>query len=165
MRRRGAARADEELEALFRAAYAPLVRLLSFGGDSAADAVQEAFVQAFVHWQRVRRLKEPVAWVRRVAVNRLLNQQRDARRREEAVARVAVESTSPSQPGGLADEVVTALEGLPPQQRIAVQLFYLGALSTAEVADTMVISDGAVRFHLHEARNRLRRELGVPDVQ
>jgi DNA-directed RNA polymerase specialized sigma24 family protein len=38
-------------------------------------------------------------------------------------------------------------------------LFYVEGLSVAEVADTLKLSEGAVRFHLHQGRNRLRGQL------
>ncbi len=35
--------------------------------DAAADAVQDAFVQLCLHWDRVTEYDDPAAWVRRVA--------------------------------------------------------------------------------------------------
>ena len=58
--------------------------------ESAADAVQDAFVQAFRHWGRIRRYDQPALWVRRAAVNRILNQHRSRRRRDAAVDRLPV---------------------------------------------------------------------------
>ena len=53
-------------------------------------------------------------------------------------------------------EIVGRLSGLPRQQRLAMALFYVEGLSVAEVASALEISDGAVRFHLHQGRARLR---------
>ncbi len=50
--------------------------------------------------------------------------------------------------------VVAALAGLPRQQRIAASLFYVEQLSIREVADSMRLSEGAVKYHLHAARRR-----------
>ncbi len=46
---------------------------------------------------------------------------------------------------------------------MALALFYVGGLTSAEAGDAMGISAGAVRFHLHEARKRLRTLLEVHD--
>jgi DNA-directed RNA polymerase specialized sigma24 family protein len=89
----GVANAEEELEALFRAEYRGLVRALAVvAGDaeSAADAVQDAFVQAFKHWPSIRRYDQPALWVRRAAVNKVMNQHRSRRRRDAAVDRLAI---------------------------------------------------------------------------
>jgi RNA polymerase sigma-70 factor (ECF subfamily) len=37
-----------------------------------------------------------------------------------------------------------------------VALYYLDDLTVAEVAATMELSEGAVKYHLHQARERLR---------
>ena len=51
------------------------------------------------------------------------------------------------------------LAQLPNQQRLALALFYVDDLTVAEVATAMRLSDGAVKFHLHQGRERLRQVL------
>jgi DNA-directed RNA polymerase specialized sigma24 family protein len=70
-----------EFEPFFRRAYPDLVRglTISWGPDIAADVVQEAFIRAHRHWSKVAALDSPTAWVRRVAVNLLVD---DHRRRK-----------------------------------------------------------------------------------
>src|SRR5215510_13060596 len=85
---------EDELETLFRRTHAPLVRALAVAcgdAEAAADAVQEAFVQADRHWRRIRHYRAPEAWVRRVAVNRLANLSRTERRHEARAAKLASE--------------------------------------------------------------------------
>ncbi|MDZ7674175.1 MAG: hypothetical protein U5K30_03780 [Acidimicrobiales bacterium] len=60
----------EPIEGLFEQWYAPLVRALAVAFDDAegaADAVQEAFIEADRRWKKVGRYDEPAAWIRRVA--------------------------------------------------------------------------------------------------
>ena len=45
---------------------------------------------------------------------------------------------------------------LPPQQQIAVSLYYVEQLSVKEIAASMKLSDGAVKYHLHAGRATLR---------
>lgn len=148
-----------ELEALFRANYARLVRTLTLAcGDreQAADAVQESFVRAHTRWRTIGHYDDPVGWVRRVAINLLRDDHRRTVRKGRAVARLAAEPAvvaAPAEPSGL-DEL---LDALPRQQRIAVALFYVDDLSVAEVAAAMDIAEGSVKSHLHDARQRLRR--------
>ena len=147
----------EDLEALFRAHYGRLVRALTVAGGSrevAADAVQEAFVKAHLHWRRIRRYDDPVGWIRRVAVNRLHDEHRRLRRKATAERRMANERSSTGEP--VLDETAALLAGLPRQQRMAVALFYVDGMSVAEVAAAMRLSVGAVKFHLHAGRAKLR---------
>ena len=57
-------------------------------------------------------------------------------------------------------DVDALLAQLPQQQRIAAALFYVEDLSVREVATSMKLSEGAVKYHLHAARDRARRTGG-----
>ena len=146
-------------ESLFHDHYGRLVRSLGVACDDAeeaADAVQEAFIQLCLHWQRVSRYDNPEAWVRRVAVNRLHNRRRSLRRRAVALARLlALQPETGTEPDSGVN-LREALEKLPDRQRMAVALHYVGNLSVAEVARAMGISEGSVNTHLHRARAALR---------
>jgi RNA polymerase sigma-70 factor (ECF subfamily) len=150
-------------EDLFEREYPRLVRALSRADDDATDAVQEAFVQAYVRWNRVGRLEDPAGWVRRVAIHRLLNARRSRGRRDVASAALAarvgdgVARTMSSAAERL--DLRAAVRQLAAQQRIAVALFYGSDLSLREVADAMKLSEGAVKYHLHAARQRLHEML------
>ena len=152
-------------EELFEREYPRLVRALRRADDDATDAVQEAFVQAYARWSRVSKLDDPAGWVRRVAVNRLLNARRSRGRRDAAVETLAARSTSAGSSFGADDrlDTIAAVRKLAPQQRVAVALFYGADLSVREVADAMKVSEGTVKSHLHDARERLREILlGLP---
>jgi DNA-directed RNA polymerase specialized sigma24 family protein len=89
------------VEELFEREFAPLVRALGVAfadPEAAADAVQEAFIEADRRWRRIGRYDDPAAWVRRVALNRLRNGRRDRRRRGEILAaiRPVAPTTSPT---------------------------------------------------------------------
>ena len=134
---------------------------VAFGADDAADAVQDAFIAADRSWWRVGRYDDPAGWVRRVALNRLLNGRRDRRRRVEILAGVLAVDDS------VLDESLLDLrrevQQLPPRMQAAVCLHYLADLSTAEVATALGISVGTVKSSLHDARRRLRVSLEVTD--
>jgi RNA polymerase sigma-70 factor, ECF subfamily len=142
--------------ALFRQEYAPLVRSLSvaFDAESAADAVQEAFLAADRRWSRLDKYDDPAAWIRRVAVNRLLNGQRNSRRRSEILATVR-----PKVADDLTVELLdlrAALAELPPAMRLTVCLYYLADLPVEEVAEALGVAAGTVKSNLHDARLKLR---------
>jgi RNA polymerase sigma-70 factor (ECF subfamily) len=153
----------DTVDDVFRMHYARLVRaltLVSGSREAAADAVQEAFVKAHLHWGRIRRYDDPVGWIRRVAINRLRDDHRRAVRKQQAVDRLASEQStvvSPEEPHDA--DLQWMLAQLPRQQRLALALFYVDELTVAEVARAMRLSDGAVKFHLHQGRERLRQIL------
>jgi RNA polymerase sigma-70 factor (ECF subfamily) len=152
--------AAERFERLFRVEYPRLVRSLgvSFGEAAAADAVQDAFVSAELRWNRVGQLDDPAGWVRRVAINRLLNQRRDERRRQQILAEAGatVARSDVAVDSAAAVDLRQALLALPPRMRAAVVLHYLGDLGVADVAVAMDVSPGTVKSTLHDARAALR---------
>jgi RNA polymerase sigma-70 factor (ECF subfamily) len=152
------------LESLYALHAESLARALHAAGvPDANDAVQEAFVQAVVHWRKVSRYDDPLAWIRRVAINRGHNRRR-SRRRQQALAEHIVAMTTAPVPAAESDDEIQALvESLPPQQRLALSLYYYADLSVAEVADAMKLSAGAVKYHLHAARTSLSRSLEIRD--
>jgi RNA polymerase sigma-70 factor (ECF subfamily) len=155
----------DDLETMFRAHYGRLVRALALvagSQEAAADAVQEAFVKAHLHWRRVQRYDDPVGWIRRVAINKLRDESRRQGRKDRAVERLQGEMRDGEVEWSDGADAGALLAGLPRQQRLAMALFYVEGLSVSEVADTLGITEGAVRFHLHQGRNRLR---GLVDDQ
>ena len=158
---------DHDFDDCFRASYARLVRLLTAAsGDAelAADCVQEAFVRAHVRWRKVRRYDDPVGWVRRVALNLVRDHARGAARKRRAHDRLAAQGEVDRQgtvPADQPHDLLAILAELPPQSRTAVALHYVEGLPVREVAEEMGLSEGAVKYHLHAGRDRLRRELDV----
>jgi RNA polymerase sigma-70 factor (ECF subfamily) len=159
-------RDGEGLESLFRREFAPMVRALTlFAGDpeTAADAVQDAFVQAHRHWARVSRLDNPAAWVKHAAINRVRNQRRGQSRMAAALPRLVRSDGGPVESTERVD-VVPALAALPEQQRAAVALYYLLDQPTSAVAEALGVTDATVRSHLRNARQRLVESFGKESV-
>jgi RNA polymerase sigma-70 factor, ECF subfamily len=157
--------APVDFDEMFRETYWPMVRSLAVAcGDAqeAEDAVQDAFERAFVRWRRIGRYDDPRSWIRHVALNRLRDHFRREGRRRTAVDRLAADAAliapAPEPPG----DVAALLAALPPQQRIAAALFYVDDLGVAEIARSMALSEGAVKYHLHAARRALAGRVPAP---
>jgi RNA polymerase sigma-70 factor, ECF subfamily len=157
-----AAASARKFETFFEAEYPRLLRVLSSADLSAADALQEAFAKAALAWTRISHYEDPAGWVRHVAVRHMLDERRSSRRKQAAIERLEIpEPDNVDRDASL--DLADAIGGLPTQQRVALSLFYLGGLTSTETGEAMGISAGAVRFHLHEARARLRERLEVRD--
>ncbi|HEY7626566.1 MAG TPA: sigma-70 family RNA polymerase sigma factor [Ilumatobacteraceae bacterium] len=150
----------ETVDSLFRAHYGRLVRALTLACNDqevAADAVQEAFVKAHLHWRRIQHYDDPVGWIRRVAINRLRDDHRRQSRKGVALERLAGEpQVEAVEQHDFDSDTLSILAQLPRQQRIAVALFYVDELSIAEVAAALKVTEGAVKSYLHQGRARLR---------
>jgi RNA polymerase sigma-70 factor, ECF subfamily len=148
---------DASFDTLFRDEGGGVFRtLFAFTGgraDVAEDATAEAFARAFAQWDRLR---DPVAWIYRVAFRVAI----DELRREKPRAQARDSVVPPPELQGL----VEALKRLSPNQRAAVVLRYVLDLDIEEVAARMGTAQPTVRVHLHRARKRLRQLLGAEEV-
>jgi RNA polymerase sigma-70 factor, ECF subfamily len=152
----GGSRAD--LRALFEVHASAMYRtILAYTGgriDLAEEAVGEAFSRAAAH---AVELRDPVAWLHRVAFN-VANDELRRERRDGVGVREAVQ-----QPPDLS-EVLEALKRLPPRERAVMVLFYVLDLPVKEVAARLAISASTVRVHLTRGRRHLAALVGEEEA-
>lgn len=135
--------------------------LIVLDREVAADAAQDAFLQLHLHWDKMERIHDPVAWLYKVAINRSHDYHRRLARSTRLLERlISASGTSEwAASEAISTEFASVFHGLPLRQRTAATLFYLADFSTAEVARVMNISEGTVNRHLYRARESLRRTL------
>jgi RNA polymerase sigma-70 factor (sigma-E family) len=142
----------EALADLYSSDYRDLVRLAAVLCDDPAgceEIVQDAFVSALVHWNRIREPERAPAYLRSC----VLNGARGRLRRRQTADRHPTAEPQPvlAADGSVVDRavVVGALRRLPQRQREAVVLRYLLDLPDSAIAETLGVSVGAVKTHLH----------------
>jgi len=159
-------------------AYAFLLSMLR-NPEDAADALQESLLRLVRFLPSLRDPASLPAWFMRLLANQA---QTSRRRHPAAIIDVAADaddvgagdpvaaSTAPHSPRAFAQItelsrlINRAIAELPHRQKMALVLFEQEHLTIREVAAVMELTDGAVKFHLHEARKHLRarlEELGV----
>jgi RNA polymerase sigma-70 factor (ECF subfamily) len=145
---RGAKRQPPDDLAAFYAAEFDRVRgsLVLFTGsrDVGEELAQEAFVRACQHWEKVRALDAPGAWVHRVGINLAISRGRKLRTERRPHRRsgrpVDVEPAEVVGP-----ELRDALLALGTDERAVVVLRFYGDLSVAQVAEILSIPEGTVK--------------------
>ncbi len=159
--------AQERLyRAYARAMFNLCLRLL---GDRAAaeDALQEAFLKAFLNIHRYEEKATFGAWLKRIVVNHCLSELRkkktsfisidDAPQISEQVA--TDETGLPElEPGA----VNAAIKGLPDGCRTVFTLYELEGFDHEEISDIMGVSISTSKSQLHRARKLLKTRLSEP---
>ena len=155
----------EPFEMFYLREYPKVVGLLHGLLDSrlvAEELAQETFLVAYRHWDRIRALDNPRAWIRKVAINQrgsfLRAYLRQQTRERDAVARDEEDSIK------LADdhaEVWQAIRTLPPLQAQVIALYYFEDYSVAQVAAALGRAPGTIKAQLHHGRRKLARLLGA----
>lgn len=126
------------------------------------EIAQDAFVQLYVHWKRVRHYDAPEAWVRRVAIRLAVKEaRRESRRRELSIAAWWPGQDVDCQPDV---DVWQAVANLPEMHRAIVAMYYFGDLSVREIASALDKSESSVKVTLHRARRSLAASLGGGEV-
>jgi RNA polymerase sigma-70 factor (ECF subfamily) len=151
--------ATDTVEAVYRRDGGRLGRALqAFTGDVdiAAEAMAEAFAQAL---RRGPAIHDVSAWIWRSAFRLAAA---DLKHRSRLIRG--------SMPDGVAydprldDELLHALQGLTPQQRIVIVLHYYVDYPVREIGRRTGMNVLAVRSHLSRGRKRLRQLLESHDV-
>ncbi|MFC7501365.1 SigE family RNA polymerase sigma factor [Nocardioides sp. CPCC 206347] len=145
--------------ALLRLAY-----VLTGNAADAEDVVQDALSRALPRWDRIARVENPDAYVRRMVVNAHTSWWRKFRRREspsEFVGGGEVVAGPGEGPGH--DErarIWAACQALPEAQRTAVVLRFYEQLEYDEIAALTGVREGSVRSRVSRGIAVLRTELG-----
>jgi RNA polymerase sigma-70 factor (ECF subfamily) len=127
--------------------------------ETAADAVQEAFVRLVRDWGRVAAYEDPAAWVRRVALNLIHDDRRALWSQARLLLRIEQQPRVSEEIRSFDPQLWQQVRILPAKQRTAVALRYVGDLTLHEVAETMHVSEGTVDQHLRRALRTLREAL------
>jgi RNA polymerase sigma factor (sigma-70 family) len=135
--------------------------------DDADDAVQDAFLQAFLALDRLRDPGRFAGWLGGIVANVCRAQLRRPPLTllgdwPENLHPPSAENLPSAEDLDRADALGRAVAGLPPGQRQAVTLYYYADQPTAQAAAT----PGAAKASLHKARRRLREYITAhrPDL-
>jgi RNA polymerase sigma-70 factor (ECF subfamily) len=133
-------------------------------GPDAEDVAQEAMLQAYRRFARLRDRSRFRAWLVRITFRLALDQARSARRREQRETLWAVALPRPTAEdlaawGEFERRLEKAMETLPEKSRLVLLLSAMDGYSLEEVAGLLQLPVGTVKSRLHFARKRLAEKL------
>ncbi|MBI2297932.1 MAG: sigma-70 family RNA polymerase sigma factor [Armatimonadetes bacterium] len=169
--RRAAAGDGEQLDELLRrwmgAVYGRAWRALG-DADRAADVCQEVMLAVVRGLPSLADPERFPGWLRRITERQIQRARRPAEPCSDGL-----EAVSPSPESIVVDRVhesqlrelvTSALAGLPPRSRLAVELFYYRGLSCRQVAEFLGSTRGAVKVLLYTARREMREMIDTQDT-
>ncbi|MCX7020133.1 MAG: RNA polymerase sigma factor [bacterium] len=142
--------------------------------DEADEALQECLVRVYKHLPQLKDLNKFPGWLLRMAVNQCNTQlgRSNARKLyplDESIEtpneRVLANPANAASPRDILErrqmmsELGAAISALPPRQRAAIVMFEVAGQSIREIAAALDCSEGAVKFNIHAARQKLKQSL------
>ncbi len=134
--------------------------------DSAAaeDAMQEAFIKAF---QKLSQFKGDVtfgAWLKRIVINTCLDSIKARKMELDTLNEETFTIVSDDLEWDIADEttaseILAAIDELPDNYKMTVQLFLVEGYDHQEISEILQISENASRTYLHRGKTKLKEKL------
>jgi RNA polymerase sigma-70 factor (ECF subfamily) len=146
-----------------------VVRAILGSANDVEDAMQQAYLNAFVHLHQFADRASFSTWLTKIAVHEALARARSRRPAASAlpIDEMAMDDAASTQPnpehqafaGELRQILESAVDALPEDYRVVFMLRQIEGLSTQETADSLEINEDTVKTRLHRARALLREEL------
>lgn len=141
--------------------------------DIAADAVQDALIQAWQHLSGLREAGALRPWLMRIVVNQCISYKRKAAR-TAAFVRQSLVDQSTQLAAEIADDhkgrlerdwdLAETVKRLPPKQQAVIMLHYYQGMTLPSMAETLHISENTLKKRIQAALNNLRRVLRPEDT-
>lgn len=149
----------EALEILFRRHWPRMLRtayLVCHDAAAAEDIAQEAFLSAVRALDRFDRRRPFAPWLARIVVNRAIDFTRARTlRREEFSEAPGAEDV----PGGVGDDLLTALGRLPAEQRAVIVMRHLLGYTPREIGRLLDLPTGTVNSRMRRGLDALEAGL------
>lgn len=156
--KQGDRQAQNELYRLFAGAMYSICRRMLTDEEEAKDILQEAFIDAFVKLHSLQESKLFPAWLKRIVVNKCINQLRKRKLHEELQDHEG--HTDPFDQGEFsqmqAKRVLKAVDKLPNGCKTVLNLYLFEGYDHAEIAQILEISESASKAQYCKAKARIR---------
>ena len=159
---------EQQLMTIYRETVHPLFGYISRRTEGnkelTEDVVQETYLRALRSWRSETGPESPLAWLKLVARNVLIDILRRGKWERKSDADLESASSQPSAEDQFESlELFLAISSLGRKKARVLEAFYFDGMSVREIASEMAISDRAVEGYLRRARQALKSLL--PDFK
>jgi len=157
----GESRAFDALVERFQRAVHAVAFAVVADRETALDVLQETFIAAYRQLHTLNDGSRFGPWVCGIARNQAKRLRRVSNRHTSRELPLPEMEVAPNEPqaDALAERISDALAALTEMQADAVTLFYMEGYSIVECAAILEVPQGTIKRRLHDARQRLKKEM------
>ncbi len=170
----GDEKAFSELYNLLNKDVYRLIYSITRNNEDTEEIFQECWIRIFRHITALKETAKFPGWISRIVVNQANTHFRKEKKSDfdelnedidVPAEDVMFKSGSPESPRQtlirkeIRSEINQAIAELPNKQRIALVLFDVKGYSIKEIARNLNCSEGAIKFNIHQARQKLQKDL------
>jgi len=145
--------------------YGYMARRTGGNRELTEDIVQESYLRALDSWKSGAPPDIPLAWLKRVARNVLIDYLRQKKREYKSEGDLGSNAGQPTAEDQFESlELFLAITSLGRRKARVIEAFYYDGMKVREIADEMAISDRAVEGYLRRARQALKSLLPDSEV-
>jgi len=161
----GDERAFERLFGLYATPLAALAKRMLRDEEAKQEVIQEVFLKIWMNRDRLEKVQQLHAWLRKMTINECLMYLRRAATYRDKLGVIEREEDHPSEfvdplhIKELSQAVERAVAAMPPQRRTIYELSRSKGLTAKEIAEKLGLSHGYVRNALSAALTTIREHL------
>ena len=159
----GDRKAQHELYNLYAGAMFNICRRMMGNDEDAKDVLQDSFIQAFTKLGSLKKEEMFAAWLKRIVVNKCLNQLRKTRDFQEMVEE---EVEHPTETQDImeeyklkVDQIRNAMDQISKGCRTVLNLYVFEGYDHREISQILNISESASKAQYSKAKSRIRKIL------
>ena len=137
--------------------------------ELASESVNELFYKVFTKINDLKDLSLFEGWMKKVCINICLNQIKKQKKHahadiEDYSNHLFVDHVKNDALSTLSmKELLSMVQSLPPQMRNVFNLYIVDGYKHSDIADMLNISEGASKYHLHQAKLKLQKVITAQD--
>jgi RNA polymerase sigma-70 factor (ECF subfamily) len=144
----------------------------------AEDISQEVFIKVYRHRHKIDRIDQISTWIHRITVNTCIDQLRKKSRKNQVnlendtldalnyqAAAEQNPSSDPEKDLVIQSQISHLLKAVTPRERSVVILRYIQGFKISEIAQTLKVSEGAIKSLLVRARRKMQARQVMRPVQ
>lgn len=158
---------QEKLYRLYFGSMVAMCRKYMFNDEDIQSVVNDGFLKVFINLTKNPVLTNVEGWIRRIIYNTMIDFHRSNKKYTSNVALVETffDGVTGYAPESDVDFIFRLIDNLPEPMRTVFTKYAIEGYSHREIAESLDIKENTSKWHLFEARKKLKNWLNINNLQ